>query len=137
MAKKHPFEIAFLDHVAIRVHNLKASAEWYTKVLGVTQYQVPEWGDFPIFLLAGKTGIALFPEGKGPKGPAPAIRIDHFAFQVEPDQFDRALEHYRALGLKFDIQDHVHFRSVYTRDPDGHTVELTALQVPPGKFYKS
>ena len=54
-------EIEFLDHVAIRVADLEASAKQYQKVLGLKRYQLPEWGDFPIFLLSGKTGIALFP----------------------------------------------------------------------------
>ncbi|MDG1573462.1 VOC family protein [Robiginitalea sp. M366] len=136
MASQHPFDIAFLDHVALRVQDMEASARWYTRVLGLTRYDVPEWGEFPVFLLAGKTGIALFPpKGDAPQYPAPAIRLDHFAFQVSPSAFDRALEHYRELGLEFEVKDHLHFRSVYTRDPDGHTVELTALQVPPESFY--
>ena len=54
-------KIDFLDHVAIRVADLEVSAKWYEKVLGLKRYQLPEWGNFPIFLLAGKSGIALFP----------------------------------------------------------------------------
>ncbi|MBC2838569.1 VOC family protein [Robiginitalea sp. SC105] len=75
-----PFKIDFLDHVAIRVANLEASAAWYAKVLGLEKYQLPEWRDFPIFMLAGK--------------------------------------------------------SVYTTDPDGHTVELTTLVVEENAFYR-
>ena len=55
------FSIDYLDHVAIRVKNIDASARWYENVLGLTRKEVPEWGDYPIFLLTGKTGIALFP----------------------------------------------------------------------------
>ena len=48
------FEIAFLDHVAIRVKDMEVSAGWYESVLGLNRYQLPEWGAFPIFLLSGK-----------------------------------------------------------------------------------
>ncbi|MCJ7467405.1 MAG: VOC family protein [Maribacter sp.] len=55
------FEIRFLDHVAIRVKDLKVAADWYQNVLGLKKYQLPEWGDYPIFMLAKKSGVALFP----------------------------------------------------------------------------
>jgi catechol 2,3-dioxygenase-like lactoylglutathione lyase family enzyme len=51
-AKKDKIKIEFLDHVAIRVADIEASAKWYEKVLGLKRYQLPEWGDFPIFLLS-------------------------------------------------------------------------------------
>jgi len=55
------FNIEFLDHVAIRVKDISISANWYKTVLGLKRYQLPEWGEFPIFMLANKTGVALFP----------------------------------------------------------------------------
>ena len=134
-----PFDINFLDHVAIRVKDLEASASWYQKVLGLTRYDVPEWGTFPIFMLKGKTGLALFPANHDdPKLPKASrnVKIDHFAFNVDRKDFDAALEHYSELGLKYNVQDHVHFLSVYTLDPDGHTVELTTLITEANKFYK-
>jgi len=54
-------EIAFLDHVAIRVVDVEASAKWHESVLALKRYQLPEWADSPIFMLSGKSGIALFP----------------------------------------------------------------------------
>lgn len=134
--EKPPFKIDFLDHVAIRVADLEVSAAWYQEVLGLERYDVPEWGAFPIFLLAGTSGVALFPRDREGNLQPPGIRIDHFAFQVGPDAFDAAVAHYQGLGLDFSVQDHIHFRSLYTQDPDGHTVELTALQVPPEQFYR-
>ncbi|MCB0396550.1 MAG: VOC family protein [Flavobacteriales bacterium] len=132
------FDIAFLDHVAIRVKDMKASAAWYQKVLGLKRYETPEWGPFPIFLLANKSGIALFPANENDPVLDPSsrnVRIDHFAFHVSPEDFDKARAHYEKLGLDFEVKNHTYFRSIYTLDPDGHTVELTSLQVAADSFY--
>lgn len=134
-----PFKINFLDHVAIMVKDMEVSARWYQKVLGLQKYELPEWGAYPIFLLAGKSGIALFPvkaDGEENKSD-PSIRIDHFAFNVTRDAFDKALKWYEELGLKHTVRDHHHFISVYTQDPDGHTVELTTLVGEESSFYKA
>lgn len=133
------FDIEFLDHVAIRVKDLEISTRWYVKVLGLKKYQVNEWGPFPIFLLSGKTGIALFPANV--KDPAldpnsRNIKIDHFAFNVSNDNFNKARSHYDKLEIKYEFIDHIFFHSLYTLDPDGHTVELTTLVVNENEFYK-
>lgn len=60
LKKKSKFKIEFLDHVALHVKNIEASATWYENVLGLKRYQLPEWGEFPIFMLTNKSGIALF-----------------------------------------------------------------------------
>ncbi len=138
-SKENKFEIEFLDHVAIRVADMELSAAWYEKVLGLKRYQLPEWGDVPIFLLAGKTGIALFPANSNDDKLNPNsknVKIDHFAFNVTMDNFDKAKKRYSELGLDYSIQDHFYFDSIYTKDPDGHTVELTTLKVREGDFYK-
>ncbi|WP_223549338.1 VOC family protein [Aestuariivivens sp. NBU2969] len=131
-------EIGFLDHVAIRVRDLSVSAEWYQRVLGLKKYQLPEWGAYPIFLLSGKSGIALFPAKlDDPKLDAFSknIKIDHFAFHVTKENFEKAKERYAQLNMDFNIQDHYFFHSIYTKDPDGHTVELTTLMVNEDEFY--
>lgn len=131
-------EIAFLDHVAIRVRDLDVSAAWYKNVLGLKKYQLPEWGEFPIFMLSGKSGIALFPANtEDPifNSHSKNVKIDHFAFNVTRENFEKAKKRYEALGLQFSIQDHIYFDSIYTKDPDGHTVELTTIKVDENDFY--
>ena len=133
-------EIDFLDHVAIRVADLEASANWYEEVLGLKRYQLPAWGEFPIFMLSGKTGVAIFPANLDDPKLNPAsrnIKIDHFAFNVNRENFEKAEKRYQELGLEFNIQDHHYFDSIYTQDPDGHTVELTTLVVAEASFYRS
>lgn len=132
------FKINFLDHVAIRVRDIEASAAWYEKVLGLKRYQLPEWGPYPIFMLAGTSGVALFPAN--PEDPkidrtSRNVKIDHFAFQVSREAFGQAQRHYETLGQEFQFQDHHYFHSIYTTDPDGHTVELTTLVGEFEEFY--
>tara|TARA_R110002049_G_scaffold68949_8_gene178664 strand:- start:3555 stop:4016 length:462 start_codon:yes stop_codon:yes gene_type:complete len=132
-------EINFLDHVAIRVNDIDASAAWYEEVLGLTKYQLPEWGDFPIFLFADKSGVALFPKksGKKDRGINSKINaVDHFAFNVNKENFEKAKKRYLELKLDFTFEDHHFFHSIYTKDPDNYTVELTTLVVDEKNFYK-
>ena len=132
------FKIECLDHVALRVSSLQKSRQWYEKVLGLKSYQKAEWGEIPIFLLAGTTGIALFPadrELEKPDQDLKQIKIDHFAFRLGRQDFEQARIRYEQIGLKYQFQDHHYFHSIYTRDPDGHVVELTTLVVDPSEFY--
>lgn len=129
------FKIDNLDHVAIRVANLNRSAEWYQKTLGLKKYRLEKWGDFPIFLLAGKSGIALFPE-KENEDDFPKSDIDHFAFNVTNENFQKAKEEFDQKGIKYIFKDHFYFQSLYLQDPDNHTVELTTIMVNEKDFYQ-
>lgn len=131
--------ISFLDHVAIRVTDLEAAARWYEQVLGLKRYKLPEWGDFPVFMLSGKSGIALFPARVNNPMLDPDsknVKIDHFAFNVTRENFEKAIQRYTSLKLEFYIEDHFYFDSIYTHDPDGHKVELTTIRVKDSEFYK-
>ncbi len=133
------FDIEFLDHIALRVKDLNISSKWYQKVMGLKEYKLPEWGEFPIFLLTGKSGIALFPADLSDRPNDPAsknVRLDHFAFHVTRENFVKAKERFTAMSLDFEAQDHHYFESIYLKDPDGHTVELTTLKVDEGEFYR-
>jgi len=132
------FEIDRLDHVAIRVKDMDASAEWYKKVLGLKRYKLEKWGEFPIFLLSGKAGIALFPaNSEHPELDSDSmnVKIDHFAFHVSKENLEKAIEHYKVLGLEYNFKDHYYYHSLYTEDLDGHTVELTSLVVDDESFF--
>ena len=133
------FRINHLDHVAIRVKDLEISAQWYEEVLGLEKYELPEWGAFPVFMLAGRSGVALFPLKKDvdkSERRLPKICVDHFAFNVDNSNFAKARKKFESLGLDYSFQDHHYFHSIYTKDLDGHTVELTTLVVNPEEFYK-
>ena len=132
------FQLDYLDHVAIHVRDMEATVAWYTQVLGLQRCHLPKWEPYPIFMLAGKTGIAIFPAKLDDPVLDPAsenVKIDHFAFQVSRESFAEAEKHYQALGLEYQIKDHHYCLSMYTQDPDGHTVELTTLVVPEAEFF--
>jgi len=133
-----PFNINFLDHIAIYVKDMPTSIQWYTNVLGLKIYELDEWGDFPVFMLSGKTGIAIFPANENDEKlnfNSKNSKIDHFAFNVSNDDFQKAQAHFSSLGVDYDFQDHFYFHSVYLRDPDHHKVELTTIVVDENNFY--
>lgn len=123
-----PIDLQFIDHVAIRVKDLDVSQKWYKNVLGFIPQSYPEWGDYPIFLTSGQFAVALFPAHLDDV-PLPAnsrqVKIDHFAFRVDEENFRKALIHFSHLKILFQVQDHYYYESVYISDPDGHCVELT------------
>ncbi len=73
-----------LDHVAITVSDLLRSTAWYGDVLGLDRQFEEAWGDYPIVMLAGESGGALFPaatpEPETVAEPRNTIAMRHFAF---------------------------------------------------------
>lgn len=127
---RHPFEIDYLDHVAIRVKDMNLSSKWYSEVLGLEIVKKDKWGTFPIFLMNKNFGIALFPANTNDPVldlKSKNIKIDHFAFNVSNDDFEEAQQYFEQKNISFDFQDHHYFHSIYLSDPDGHKVELTTL----------
>ena len=79
-------------------------------------------------MLAGNFGIALFPADKSASEldiTHRHVKIDHFAFRVDAENFRLAQERFHSLDIPFSFRDHHYYHSIYTKDPDGHVVELT------------
>lgn len=136
---KETIHINFLDHVAIRAKDIEKSAKWYERVLGMKRTNTPRWNNYPLFMTTGKAGIAIFPANATDpmyEKDSKNVRIDHFAFNVDKENFMYAQEHYKQLGIKYDFSDHGYSKSIYTCDPDGHKVEITTLIVSEEEFYK-
>lgn len=123
----------FLDHVALRVADLEKSAEWYCAVLGLQRVAHPDtWGPFPIMVLAGESGIALFPKNETPS--LPKETAFHLAFRVPTHEFSAWRTRLESFGVAVDFQAHPPFQSFFFRDPDGYQIELTAQIAAPKAF---
>lgn len=124
--------VKHIDHVAIAVSDLHASAAWYGRTLGLERRYEDVWGDEPpIMMCAGETCVALFPT-EGEPVPPPgrdAVAMRHFAFVLDRANFEAARESFDADGTEYDFADHDVSHSLYISDPDGHRVELTTYEL--------
>ena len=133
------FKINFLDHVAIRVVDMEVSAKWYEDVLGLKKYKLERWDPYPIFMMSGKAGVALFPADEEDSILDPKtrnVKIDHFAFNVDGEDFKLARKKLESMNIPYVHKNHYYFESIYMDDPDGHCVELTTILVEESDFYE-
>jgi catechol 2,3-dioxygenase-like lactoylglutathione lyase family enzyme len=117
------FRVQGLDHVALGVGDQEASRRWYADVLGLHREYEAEWGDTPVALMEGGSGLALF---RSPGSQSPAMR--HIAFRVDAENFALAQDELRRRGIDFEHEDHDVARSIYFEDPDGLQLELTTYE---------
>ena len=113
-----------LDHVSLNVLDRARSIAWYRDVLGLEQRNEPTDDDEPVFMGEFGACIALFQaEVASPERQPESTGLRHVAFTV--DSLDDAQERLRTSGVDFRVEDHGNAHSVYFRDPDGNTIELT------------
>lgn len=130
------FDIEHIDHVAIYVKNPTESIDWYSKVLGLKEHRAKAWDPYPVFMLSGEIGVAIFKADENSVKPEPSsLRIDHFAFRLTNRNFDLARKFFNSSNISYEFKDHTYFHSIYLKDPDNHTVELTTLTVSKKEFY--
>ena len=125
------FQVEGIDHVALAVRDVVASARWYGDVLGLERRYAEVWGDFPAVVCAGTTCLALFPVGTPhplPPPPRGTLAVRHVAFRVDRANFALAQAALRQRGIAFHAQDHAAALSVYFTDPDGHALEITTYE---------
>ena len=131
--------IKHLDHLVLRVTDLRAMIAFYTDVLGCSIDKVQE--DLGLYQLrAGTALIDLVPvDGPlGAKGGAPpgaeGRNLDHFCLRVEPFDAGAIIAHLQAHGAdpapvasRYGAEGQG--PSIYVADPEGNVVELKG---PPG-----
>jgi catechol 2,3-dioxygenase-like lactoylglutathione lyase family enzyme len=129
-----PFSLRKLDHIVLRVADLKKSLHFYLDVLGCTMdKEQPQIGLYQV--RAGQSLIDLVPLDQplgrmGGAGPSREGRnLDHFAIQIAPFDDATIRAHLAQHGVEVAEAGRRYGAegngpSVYIRDPDGNTVEL-------------
>ena len=124
-------KINFLDHIAIRVSNVETTAKWYEEVLGLKRLETQEyWGPYPVMVVAGKSGVAIFPKKESDVLEQVTSRM-HIAFNVDRQSFREFQHTFEQNGIEFYFEDHHYFHSIYISDPDGYKIELTTEAIQP------
>ena len=128
------FRIREIDHIVLRVRELEHMLEFYCGVLGCTvERRQDEIG--LVQLRAGRSLIDLVPvDGELGKlgGAAPGAEgrnVDHLCLRVDPFDADAIRAHLLDRGteageLASRYGAEGEGPSIYTRDPEGNTVEL-------------
>lgn len=113
------------NHTIIAAKNRQESAQFYLDLLEANE--APSWGPFTNIQL--DAGVLLqFAE------PPFDIQMQHFAFLVDDERFDRALTRLQERGITYwadpqrrrpeDINHEHGGRGLYVMDPAGHFLEL-------------
>lgn len=145
-----PFKVAALGEIAIRCADLDAMTAFYRDTLGLTPLEG-----------GGADGIVFFDLGPGYQGHRTVLALfhhdagrvelhrcaglpiaggksslHHLALTVSAEDQEAAIDWYDRLGLTYTIQefDWIGWRGVFTKDPEGNTVELVA-KIKPGETH--
>ncbi len=141
LATPPPFEptgwkTVWLDHLSLGAANYKASASFYSNLLGWketydegSQHEltIGEVGD--IIIRGGNPNDPNFEKGGAP---ARSARIDHISFGIEPWDTDGVKAELEKRGLKAQIdtstRDDIHvaaFKSYHTATPNGYNLQIS------------
>ena len=132
----HPFIIHGIDHIVLRVRQLRRSLAFYCDVLGCTiEREQPQLGLTQ--LRAGSSLIDLVtldgPLGAG-EPPGAGRNLEHFCLRIAPFDEPALIAWLTARGvevgesaLRYGAEGEG--RSMYIEDPDGNRVELKAARL--------
>lgn len=100
-------------------------------MLGLELRNEPKQDDWPAFMGAFGSCVGLFQAEPTPPSTrtSESVGFRHLAFTVGKIDLERAQEHFRTLGVRYTFEDHGNSHSVYLRDPDEHTIELTTYEL--------
>ncbi len=134
-APERGFTIGGLGEIAIRCRDLEAMTRFYGEIIGLPRLVGPHRGGIVFFRVAdghaGHTAIlALFEDEAFAPSTAPDAlgALHHLAFSVRFEELDAVTRWYDAQGLDHRTVDFAWtgWRGVFTRDPEGNTVEIVA-----------
>ncbi|HET6869613.1 MAG TPA: VOC family protein [Solirubrobacteraceae bacterium] len=110
-------QITRIDHVSLDVQDRLASLAWYETVLGLTPHSRHSEPAEPIFLGPSGARLGLFAER--PAG------LRHIALATDGPGQCRLAERLDRLHIPYQSERHSDSNSIYFRDLDGTTLEVT------------
>jgi predicted ester cyclase/catechol 2,3-dioxygenase-like lactoylglutathione lyase family enzyme len=113
-------DVECLDHVAVAVRDVAATAAWLTGHLGLLERFAGLWQNGPTMVGAGEASIALI-EVTSDRPPG----LLHLAFRVGATALAEAGEELERSGTPFRRADHGITQSIYLAGPAGLEIELT------------
>lgn len=135
-----PGDLRRVHHIALNVQDMQRSRYFYGQVLGLHELvgaEIPE--TLKALVAAGKVCNFVTPDGTvldlfwepdlPPPHPDPQqqfTRANHLAFDIAPNQFDRAVEVLQQQGIEIaeGPVSRPTGRGIYFYDPDGFLIEI-------------
>lgn len=111
--------VSGLNHITLAVHDVEASFDFYTTVLGCRP--LTRWPK-GAYLQAGDIWLALVLDPHTHPDPLP--EYTHIAFAVAPDDFAPLCEQIKASGATIWQANTSEGDSLYFLDPNGHKLEI-------------
>lgn len=127
-----PFRIGNLGEIAIRCRDYAAMQRFYRDVLGLEFLAEPVPGICFFRMAPGYLGhtqvLALFSPDAGPPRTGDGSSLHHIALGIAAADQAAAQQWLLSRGFVADFQHFtwIGWRGLFTKDPDGNTVELVA-----------
>lgn len=141
--KTRPFQVRALGEIAIRCADMDAMVAFYRDIIGLEVLSGGHRADITFFKIAEGIGghtsvLALFRHDAGredlhPRSAEAPITgggssLHHIALSLSFAEQEAAMVWYDENGIDYTVQRFgwIGWRGIFTRDPEGNTVELVA-----------
>jgi len=129
-----PFGLVGLDHIVLKVADMKRAIAFYSDVLGASiEREIESLG--MVQMRTGASLIDLVPQNET----VGAQNMEHFALTIDPFDEVSIFAHLEAHGIKSEPAARRYGAkgfgpSIYIKDPDGNMVELKGPAEPGSKI---
>ncbi|SFN69221.1 hypothetical protein SAMN04487859_10741 [Roseovarius lutimaris] len=126
------FEVRGLGEIAIRCRNFDAMCRFYSDVIGLVPLEGAHRDGIRFFRLGngveGHTAVLALFEVTGPVATGLQSSLHHLALSLPRRQQAAVERWYEARGLEWHVEEFgwIGWRGVFTKDPEGNTVELVS-----------
>jgi len=135
MTDQKGFHPRALGEIAIRCKDVHLMAQFYQDVVGLTRLSGDHNASIVFLKIAdgfdGHTTIlALFP-GDEPVETGAQSSLHHIALSLPYKEQEAAMTWYEQIGQPYTVEHFgwIGWRGIFTKDPEGNTVELVAYDV--------